>query len=230
MAIQAGDAATHGWTAGTRPGLERTFRSAARHSRLVRLLRVGIPILVVVGLVGLVLATWLNPLRLIAKLPTSASMAISGTKITMELPRLAGYTRDSRPYEFTAQTAAQDLTQPDRVEMSEIRATMKTHDKGVVNMSAVSGTYNSKAEQLVLRERVMFNSTAGYEGRLTEAVIDMRNGHVVSDKPVEVKLLDGVLTANRLEIAESGDLMRFEGNVVLNLDGGFAGSQGAAVR
>ena len=222
MAFDAADVAAHGWTAEQRPGLDRMFRTAARHSRRVRFLRLAIPVTVILGLAALMLVTWLNPLRWVAKLPSGASMAISGTKIIMELPRLAGYTRDSRPYEFTAETAAQDLTAPDRLEMNGIKAKMTTHEKGVVNLSAVSGTYNSKIEQLILRERVLFSSSS-YEGRLAEAVIDMKSGHVTSDKPVEVKMIDGVLTANRLEIVDSGDLMRFEGNVVLNMQSGVLG-------
>src|SRR5262249_31705704 len=162
----AADVAAHGWMATERPGLERMFRTAARHSRRVRVLRWAIPVTVILALAGLMLATWLNPLRWMAKLPSGASLAISGTKIIMELPRLAGYTRDARPYEFTAETAAQDLTAPDRLEMNGIKARMTTHDKGVVNMTATSGTYNSKIEQLILHERVLFNSSTGYEGRL----------------------------------------------------------------
>jgi hypothetical protein len=45
----------------------------------------------------------------------------------------------------------------------------------------------------------------------------MRSGHIVSDKPVEVKLLNGILTASRLEV--EGELMRFDGGVTLNMDG-----------
>ena len=135
----------------------------------------------------------------------------------MQLPRLEGYTRDSRPYQFTAKTAAQDLLKPDNVELSEIRTKMETGDKAVVEMTAATGLYHSKADQLILRESIVIKSTAGYEGHLTEAVVDMRSGHIVSDKPVEVKLLNGILTASRLEV--EGELIRFDGGVTLNMDG-----------
>jgi lipopolysaccharide export system protein LptC len=39
----------------------------------------------------------------------------------------------------------------------------------------------------------------------------------VSEHPVEVNLLQGTLNANRLNIVESGDLMRFHGGVVMDL-------------
>jgi lipopolysaccharide export system protein LptC len=220
LAIEAEETALTGWTASSRAGLERAFRVAARHSRHIRFLRIAVPALVVAALVALFLATWFSPARLLAKLPTGGSLGalgISGTKITMELPRLEGYTRDSRPYVLTAKTAAQDLTKPDRVELTDLHAKMETADKAVVEMSAASGLYHSKADQLILRDRIVLISSTGYEGHLTEAVVDMRSGHIVSDKPVEVKLLNGMLNANRLEV--DGDLIRFDGGVTLDLEG-----------
>jgi len=219
FAMQAEAAAAPGWTASSRDGLDRAFRAAARHSRLVRFLRIAVPALVAVGIVGGSLATWLSPSRLLEKLPARASlgsMGISGTKITMQLPRLEGFTRDARPYVMTAKSAAQDLTAPDRMELTEINAKMENADKAIVEMTAASGLYHSKADQLVLRENIVLTSSTGYEGHLSEAVVDMHSGHIVSDKPVEVKLLNGLLNANHLEV--DGDLIRFDGGVTLDLD------------
>ena len=44
-------------------------------------------------------------------------------------------------------------------------------------------------------------------------MVDIRKGNVVSDQPVELELLQGTLNANRLEIVDSGDLVRFHGGV-----------------
>ena len=38
---------------------------------------------------------------------------ISGTKLTMQAPKLSGYTRDGRWYELIADSAAQDITKPE---------------------------------------------------------------------------------------------------------------------
>jgi len=209
-----------GWAGFSRPGLDRAFRTAARHSRLVRVLRVAVPAFVVVVVAAVSVASFFSPARLLPKLPTGGSLAsvgISGSKIIMQLPRLEGYTRDARPYQLTAKTAAQDLLKPDNVEMNEIHTKMEMGDKAVVEMSAATGLYHSKADQLILREHIVVTSTAGYEGHLTEAVVDMKSGHIVSDKPVEVKLLNGLLNANRLEI--EGEVIRFDGGVTLDMDG-----------
>jgi len=194
------------------------FKAAVRHSRRVRLMRVAIPAGVAVVLLGLVLATWFNPLRLIAKLPKEfGNLAISGTKITMEQPRMSGYTRDSRAYEFTARAAAQDITKPEVVELQGIRAKVELQDKSVMEMTAATGLYDTKSEILTLGNQILLKSSGGYEGRLSEAVIDTRKGEIVSDKPVEVSMLNGKLNANRLVVVESGAVIRFDGGVAMTL-------------
>jgi lipopolysaccharide export system protein LptC len=220
LAMELNDAGAQGWVGSSRPGLERAFRAAARHSRRVRFMRFAVPGFVVLVIAGVSVASFFSPARLLPKLPAHGSLAsigISGSKITMQLPRLEGYTRDARPYHFTAQTAAQDLLKPDNVEMNQIHAKIEMGDKAMVEMSAASGLYHSKADQLVLRENIVVTSTSGYEGHLTEAVVDMHSGHIVSDKPVEVKLLNGLLNANHLEI--EGEVIRFDGGVTLDMDG-----------
>jgi lipopolysaccharide export system protein LptC len=210
---------SEGWTASSRSDLSQAFRVARRHSRRVRVLRIAIPTLVVLLVLGFAAATWFNPLRIVAKLPNGAgTLTISGTKITMELPRIAGYTRDARAYELSAQSADQDLTRPDNVELKGIAAKVELQNNAFVEMTAASGLYNTKAEQLRLGESILLKSSNGYEARLTDALIDMRSGQIVSDQPVEVKLLNGVLNARRLEVAESGALMRFSGGVAMTLN------------
>ena len=46
----------------------------------------------------------------------------------------------------------------------------------------------------------------------------MKKGNVLSDQPVEIKLPNGTLTANGMEIVDSGDVVRFTRGVVLDLD------------
>ena len=201
------------WTM-SRGDSERAFRVARRHSRLVRILRVAIPLAVVAGLTGITLVTYYNPLRMLNKLPIDISnLVVSGSKVTMEQPRLSGFTKDARAYEFTADAAAQDLTKPDIVELRNIHAKVEMQDKTTMQMTAVTGIYDTKAETLRLERNIELSSSNGYKGRLSEARVDIRKGTVVSDQPVELEMLQGTLNANRLEIVDSGDLVRFHGGV-----------------
>jgi len=196
----------------------RAFRVARRHSRAVRILRVAVPLAVVVGFIGIFLITYFNPLRMLARLPIDAgNLVVSGTKITMEQPRLSGFTRDERAYELSADAAKQDLTKPDLIELHNIRAKVQMQDKSTMEMSATAGIYDSKAETLKLDQNIVLSSSTGYRGQLSEAQIDIRKGYVVSERPVAMEMLQGTLKANRLEIIDSGDLVRFDGGVALTL-------------
>ena len=136
-------------------------------------------------------------------------LVIHGTKITMQQPRLTGYTTDSRAYEFSADAAAQDITKPNLVELDKLHAKMEMADKSTVEMSAVSGVYDVKTEMLKLEDNIQLTSSTGYEGRLSEAEVDVRKGNVVSDKPVWIKMLNGFLNAKRLDITDGGTVLRF---------------------
>ena len=185
------------------------------------MLRVGIPLGIVLGgFAAFVVMTWLDPLRALARLPVDlGGLVISGTKITMQQPRLVGFTKDDRSYTVNARAAAQDVTNPDVLELQDITGTMEMQDKSVLQVVARSGLYETKADKLTLQQNILITS-ASYEGRLTEAVIEIHKGNVTSDKPVELKMPQGIVTANRLQVFNSGEVIRFEGNVnmLLSLD------------
>jgi len=217
------DAGTHGWSASGPRDLKRLLKRARRHSGSVRLMRLAIPVGAVATVGVFVLLSYLAPR--VAELPISAaSMVISGTKITMEVPRLTGYTRDNRAYHVTADAAAQDFTNPSVLELTGIRSTMEMQNNGTVNLTAVAGVYNTKSEQLTLTQHIILISSDGYEAHLTEANADVKKGYVVSEKPVEVFLTNGKLDANRMEVVNSGELLRFGGGVVLDLNGAKPGA------
>ena len=77
---------------------------------------------------------------------------------------------------------------------------------------------NTKQQILDLHKDILLQSSTGYEARLSQAVVDMGKGTVTSDEHVDVKLLNGTLTADKLRITGGGEVVRFEGNVVMNLD------------
>jgi len=195
----------------------RSFGAAARHSKRVRMLRMIIPVLVVLALLVIVAASVFNPWRMLASLPIEmGNLVVSGTKITMESPRMAGFMPDGRAYEVSAQAAAQDITNPNQVELQKIAARIEMQDKTPVRITALKGLFDTKGEVLRLDEDILLQSST-YEGRLQEAVITMKQGTVVSKKPVAIKFLNGHLDAQGLSITENGALIRFEGGVSMTL-------------
>jgi lipopolysaccharide export system protein LptC len=201
-------------------GMEARFASAARHSRMVRILRIAVPAAVVLAMASIVAVSVFNPFRiLLPNIPVDMdNLVVSGTKITMESPHLAGFSVDQRPYEMWAKAAIQDLTGPDHVELKTLRAKMMMEDKSTVTLDARTGYHDTKQGTLDLRKDVFVQSSTGYEARMSQAFVDLNKGTVTSDEHVDVKLLNGTLTADKLRIFNSGEIVRFEGNVVMNLD------------
>ena len=202
-------------------GMDARFAVAARHCRMVRVLRVAVPTAVILAMTAIVAVSIFNPFRmLLPKLPLEmGNLVVSGTKITMESPHLAGYTPDQRPYEVWAKTATQDVTDPDHVDLKTLRAKVLMEDRTTtIILDARNGLMDTKQQQLDLRKDIFLQSSTGYEARLSQAFVDIGKGTVTSEEHVDVKLLNGTLTADKLRITGGGEVVRFEGNVVLNLD------------
>ena len=79
--------------------------------------------------------------------------------------------------------------------------------------------FDRKAGILTLNRDIVLKSSTGFELHLDEAVVDTGSGEVVSNKPVSVLTQDATLKADRLEVVKSGDIVRFIGSVVMNLNG-----------
>jgi lipopolysaccharide export system protein LptC len=200
--------------------LETRFALAARHSRLVRVLRVAVPSIVVLAMTGVVAVAIFNPFRmLLPKLPVDmGNLVVSGTKITMESPHLAGYTPDRRPYELWAKTATQDVTDPDHVDLRTLRAKVLMEDQSTVTLDALNGLMDTKQQLLDLHKDIYLHTSTGYEAWLSQAFVDMGKGTVTSDEHVDVKWADGKLSADKLKITGGGEVVRFDGHVVMNID------------
>jgi lipopolysaccharide export system protein LptC len=200
--------------------MDARFAVAARHSRMVRVLRVAVPAAVILAMTMIVVVSIYNPFRmLLPKLPLDVgALVVSGTKITMESPHMAGFTNDQRPYEVWAKTATQDVTDPDHLDLKTIRAKLLSEDQSTVTMVARTGQMDTKQQLLNLQKDIFLQTSTGYEARLSQAFIDMANGIVTSDEHVDVKLTNGTITSDRLRITGNGEVITFEGNVVMHLD------------
>jgi len=195
------------------------FVRAARHSRRVRWLRRAVPAIVVVALALIIGASVFNPFRFLNKLPIDLSkLSVSGTKITMDAPHLAGFLPDQRPYEVWAKAATQDVTDPTKVDMLNIRAQVQLEDKSTVRLDAQNGHFNTKTQLLDLANDILLQTTSGYEARLSQARVDMGSGVISSDQPVAVKLTNGTLNSQNLRITEHGASAVFGGGVTMMLE------------
>lgn len=208
-----GQADVHAFTVTDWTRSEKLFRRAARHSRLIRILRVTVPTAAVVCCAALVGIAYFNPFKTPNIALDKGNLVVTGHKVAMEQPRLTGYTKDRLPYELTARLAAQDLAKPGVLELNDLKANVQTKAQGKIELSAKTGIYTVKADQLQLVDNILVQTAVGYEAHLEQALIDMKKGTVVSDRPVRAKFPQGTIVSNRLEISESGAVILFSEGV-----------------
>jgi lipopolysaccharide export system protein LptC len=191
---------------------QNAFRAARRHSALVRLLRRLIPIGAAVAVMGLIVVPFLNPLRKAGDF-SLGGVSLSGGKVVMEAPKLAGYRKDSSPYEVTAQSALQDVRNPTQIELVRMTARVLMKDEGWINISAQSGHFDQQKEKLKLVDDVKIRTESGYDIRMRTADVDFKGGTVNSREPVKVNLGTTTVDADTLDVRDNGGLITFEGRV-----------------
>lgn len=196
---------------------EAAFGAAVRHSKLVALLRRLIPVLLVSSVVVTGLWLWLDPFRAVSELPVSVGkLTISGSKLKMEAPKLTGFSKDGHPYNVTAEAAMQDLKKPNVIELSKIVGNFELGGHKTV-LNAKSGIYDAKADQMRVFDGIDFQSDDGQGGRLSDAVIETKKGHLTTEQPVDLYFKGGTLRGDRMEVFDHGNVIVFEGGVNVTL-------------
>ena len=198
---------------GARPSASRNFEEATRHSARVRWFRRTIPIGAGLTVAAIAFYVVVEPFRNAPAGISVSSVNLTGTKVTMDLPKLTGFKKDLTPYEVTAASAAQDVRNPTVVELKEMRANLGLDAKGAAVLEATTGLYDTKDETLELRGDVRVKSDSGYDARLRSARVEFKPGTVRSTEPVHVDMKGGTVDADGLDIVESGKRILFTGNV-----------------
>lgn len=190
----------------------RAYDQARRHSARVRFYKRVIPVATAAAVAVLVAFTLMAPSS-----PEGLSLgpiSFSGTKVTMESPKMTGFHKDKRPYEVTATSATQDVRKPNVIELNQMRGRLVVDDHGTTaRLEAATGIFDTTREHLDLRQDVRVTTDAGHEARLKSAAIDFKAGTVLSRDPVVVTLTEGAIEAQGLEITDNGRVLTFTGRV-----------------
>ncbi len=195
------------------PDRERQFAAARRRSVRVRILRKAILVFVFGAAAAMVAIAVLNPLGPKSSSLSFSDVSVSGTKISMARPRLAGFRSDGQPYVLTAERALQDMRHPTVAELEKVVGDMGTAGGETTRLTADAGVYDSVAERMKLSGDVRIESPR-VEVRLRSVDIDFKTGLYGSDEPVEVRMGSGTtVSADRATARNNGQELIFEGRV-----------------
>lgn len=134
--------------------------------------------------------------------------------LRMVSPRITGVDRRGRPYVVTADTATQEVDNPNQIFLENIEADLMLDEGGNwLSVTSRFGTLETEAETLNLREDISVFSANGYEFHAQSADMDFRAGSLISDQPVYGQGPVGTLNANGVETSNNGDRIVFTGGV-----------------
>lgn len=194
----------------------RAFAQMRRHSRLVRVLRIVLP-LCAVATVGAYFLSSSISVSIGGVHASVKRIEVNRDRLRMIEPKLEGVTKKRGNYTLTAEYAEQNVADPSIVFLHEVRAEVTNPDKGWTRMTAPKGRFDTKQEMLVLTGEINVAASSGLTSRLTRADIDMKSQRVVSNEAVAVKALNGTINANTMEILMAQRLVHFRGNVRVHL-------------
>lgn len=197
---------------------ERDFASAERHSRLVAVLRKGLPIFAVLVLASYFISTQLGGSISVGDLTASISgIEIADGNLRMVNPKLKGADKKNGKYVIGADYADQDVRNPKIIKLHLIKAEMSSADGGWSRMDAARGVFDSTAERLVMQDKITVTTSTGISGALKHATLDTKNQTLRSHRPVSFLLPGGRVSANALTFRSAESTLTFRGKVLVHI-------------
>jgi lipopolysaccharide transport protein LptA/LPS export ABC transporter protein LptC len=203
MATISNPGADGGWSRETAFAVPRAdehakrFASARRHTRIVRFLRIALPVSAV-AVVIVYVATVLQTMGWIEPLPKIALQNMIPENLAMNNPRYQGFNNDGGSYVVTAKTAVQDLTNLSLITLNDITGELVDANKVKTNLKAAHGLFNSKTNELELYDGIDITSDNGMHAKLSRARILTKENVVTSKEPVTVEMPAATITSNEM--------------------------------
>jgi lipopolysaccharide export system protein LptC len=187
----------------------------SRYSRVVRGLKVGLPLLAL----ALLSAIFLLPREQAfdgGLVYTDADLLALGEGLAVENPRIEGATTDGEPFVVEADRAVPDSPDPAQVDLEDVRATF-AQDGRRIRLSARAGTLRPRDQTLALEGDVRLETSDGYRVE-TEAIrADLAAGSAVSPGRVLAEGPQGSIEAGAFRARRVRELP--EGEAPEALDG-----------
>ena len=194
----------------------RAFQSAARHTRLVGILRKVLPVLAVLVLAGYFISTRLSVT--VGDVTASISgIEVADGNLRMVNPKLTGSDKKNGRYVIGAEYADQDVKNTSVIKLHAIKAELSNPDGDWSRMEAVRGVFDSKAERLVMQEKITVATSSGVSGEMKHASLDIKNQTLRSHRPVHFELTNGNVKANALTFHSGEHTLTFRGKVLVHI-------------
>jgi lipopolysaccharide export system protein LptA len=194
----------------------RAFQTAQRHSLLVRILRILLPI-AVVGILGGYAAVVTVNSTLLPKIKIGG-IEITADDLTMKDPVYFDTTSDGR-YEVRARRAIVSFGQKKEtpIKLIDVSGELVKKNGEITALKAKNGLYDNAKGELELLDGIEIDGSTGVMARLTRALIFAKDGKVVSTDPVSANMPAGSVQAGSMTMSTKTKLVELRGGVSVRL-------------
>ena len=200
----------------------RAFRSARRHSLLVRALRIALPVLTLGAAAGYLMAlntAWkVGPGRL-----NVGQVELTADDLTMKNPSYFGVTKDGGRYQVRAKRAVVEFSrQQAPIKLIDVDGDLLRANNVTTKLKAKHGLLDNGNSQLELYDGIEIDTSNGMAARLSRATIKMKEHRVISKEPVTASTPTGSVRSATMHLRTDTQEATFEGNVAVRLVGATA--------
>lgn len=192
---------------------QKARRAARRHTFFVRFLRFALPlsgILIALAMVGMIVFQ-----NIIANL-NIGDISLTTEGLVMSNPHLSGNDGD-RSYSVQADRAIQRITNPQIVDLENIKATITIAPGETVSVISANGTFDTEAETLNLTNGIQVSYSKGYSADFEYLDIDMKTGTIKTNDVVDVSSAGGYIDAGSMEFDQKNNVLNFRRGVKMKL-------------
>ncbi len=185
------------------------------HDRFIAFLSKALP--AAIGLVAAIMVlSPLSPRGEIGFLLDRNEVAITKERIAVDSAMYRGKDTHGRAFRVLAGSAAQVSVDMPVVELDDLQAQLEMND-GPARISAPSGSYNYRTEQIIVAGPVVFSAADGYRMETKNVRIDLDAQVAVGAGGVSGAVPTGSFTADRIYADLRERNVRLEGNARLRM-------------
>ena len=203
----------------------RAFATARRHSRVVRLLRIALPLAAAGVLAAYALLLTVN-WQLGNNRLKVGSIQLTADDLRMKDPVYFGVNKDGGRYQVQAKRAVVSFNQGAPIKLIDVSGDLIQTSKVVTKLKAKHGLYDNAKGELELFDGIDIDSTNGLVARLSRAMVYSKESRIVSKDPVTANTPTGSVQASTMTMNTKTRLVAFRGAVAVRLLPGAQGPVG----
>ena len=194
----------------------RAFRQARWHSRLVKLLRVGLPVMAL-GLLGYYALSLSVSWKLGAGRIKVGEVQLSPDDLTMKNAKYFGLTKDGGSYEVRAKKAIVQFNKDAPIQLIDIDGDLLQPNNVVTKLKAKQGLLDNTKNELELYDGIEIDATNGLKARMSRAKVYSKENRVISKEPVDLTMPTGQVRGDNMTLRTDTREATFVGNVKTHL-------------